>query len=469
MRYLVKQIIAAAVALAVLSAAFFILIRRDAGEERDAVTLSAHEPTDIRYLKAENENGGFEVTYSAAESGFVVDDIPSEYVDIDAFITFMTRAGSVTALKCVNERPDDPAVYGLDAPLGAARIEYSDGSALELEFGAKDPVSGNRYARERGKSAVYLMEAEQAEGFLADKTAYVTRAVTPALTVTSPLSALRDVRLEGGRLEQPVLIQAVATGDEAVKREAVSFGAVSHLVRGKGTYELDQTNGIDILGSLLDIRGREVVGYNLSDDDYAAYGFDAPYMTAAFAMADGSRHTLVLVEDDGGMLAWCSDRNVLYRIDRPAAADATYEKLIVRYFLSPLLLDVAGVTVSWGGEAHEFEYARVSNAEQYAKLDGEPLDIAAFQSFYRLLISAASDQNRLPDAKVSGEPALTVTFHYRDRNKPDDAIRYFSGSPRRLLAEVNGVCEFDIRESYAARVIQGIAKLKAGETVEEDW
>ncbi len=31
--------------------------------------------------------------------GYVVDDIPSEYVDLESFVAFMTRAGAVSALK----------------------------------------------------------------------------------------------------------------------------------------------------------------------------------------------------------------------------------------------------------------------------------------------------------------------------------------------------------------------------------
>ena len=468
MRALVNRIVVAAVLLALLTGAFFWLIHQDAAVQGDAVTLSAHEPTEILSVEVENARGGFRFYYDAEESGFVVDDIPSEYVDLDGFVAFMTRAGSVTALKCVNERPENPGVYGLDAPVAGAKIEYADGTALSLEFGAQDPVSGNWYARADGRPAVYLLEAERVEGFLASKRDYVTHAVTPALTVTSPLSAVRDVSISGGNLKQDVLIQSVAAGDDAVRQEAVSFGAVTHLVRGANTHELDQSYGIDILGSLLDIHALDVVGYNLDEAAYAARGFDAPYMTVRFNMADGAGYTLQLVEDGDGMLARVSDKNILFRIERPAIADVVYEKLILRWFLSPLLMDISGITVRWPGEVHEIAYSRASNAEQSAELDGKPLEIDRFQAFYRLLISACSDQAQL-DAQPRGEPVLSVTYHYADRNKPDDTLRLYPGSARRLLAEVNGRCEFDMRETFAARVKEGVERLLSGGDIEEDW
>ena len=469
MRALVNRIVAAAVILAALTGVLFWLLSQDSAVQGDAVTLSAHEPTEILSVNAENARGGFHFYYDDGESGFVVDDIPSEYVDLDGFVTFMTRAGSVTALKCVNAQPDDPAIYGLDAPTASVRIEYADGTAMALEFGGQDPVSGNWYARANGERAVYLMESELAQAFMASKRDFVTRAVTPALTVTSPLSAVRDVTISGGELRQDVLIQSVTTGDDTVKREAVSFGAVTHLVRGRGVHELDQSYGIDILGSLLDIRAEDVEGYNLDDATYAARGFDDPYMTVDFNMSDGAGYTLQLVEDGEDMLARISDKNILFRIARPAIADVAYEKLILRWFLSPLLMDISGVTVNWPGETHEIAYSRSSNADQSAALDGKPVPIEGFQAFYRLLLSACSDQAEVDSIRPASEPVLSITYHYNDRNKPDDTLRLYPGSTRRLLAEVNGVCEFDMRESFADRVRAGIESLKTGGEIEEDW
>ena len=40
---------------------------------------------------------------------------------------------------------------------------------------------------------------------------------------------------------------------------------------------------------------------------------------------------------------------------------------------------------------------------------------------------------------------------------------------RRLLAEVNGRCEFDMRETFAARVKEGVERLLSGGDIEEDW
>ncbi len=467
MRALVKGVVAASLALAVLVGVFCFLISQDVAVKSGEVTLSSFTPNEINRIAVQNAEGGFEVVRT--DDGYVVDDIPSEYVDLDGFVQFMTRAGAVTALRLVNEKPGDDGLYGLDAPLATCEIEYALGDTLALAFGAKDLVSGNYYMRANGKAPVYLAEAALAEGFLVKKTAYISRDVTPRLTVSSPLSAIRDVTFEGKKLDRPIEIYAVTGADEETKREAVSFGAVTHLVAGEGRYELDQTYGIEILGSLLDIRAREVLDYNLTDERYLGYGFASPDFTARFTLSDGTRAELKLLETEGGMLAHISGKNVVYLIDAPAFANVKYEKLMLRFFLSPLLLDVSGVTVAFEGKNYEIDYARASNAEQRAALNGQTVDIAAFQAFYRLLTSASADGAYIKGARPSGDALMTITYRYKDPLKRDDTLSLYPYTARRLLVEVNGESEFDIRESFYERVRQGVLNLETGAPIEENW
>lgn len=467
MKHLIKSIIVASALLVIFTAAFFVLINTRATRTDETVVFSACEPTDVTAVSVKNESGGFEIYVE--DGGFVVDDIPSEYVDLEAFTEFMVRSGAVSALKCVNEHPDDPALYGLDAPQASAAVSYADGRNLDIEIGISDPVSGNYYARVNGDKKVYLITADLAGGFLAPKKAYIDHAVTPKLTVTSPLSALRDVAILRHGQTQPVVIQAVTGASEEVARDAKSFGAVTHLVRGKGTYELDQTYGIEILGSILDIRAQDIVAYNITDADYEKYGFGDPAVQAQFFMSDGTEYLLSLVESEGGMLAHISGKNIVFKIDRPAFADVEPGRLMLRWFLSPLLLDISSVTVEYGGEVHEIAYRRVSNSEQFATLDGQDLPVDDFQAFYRLLTSASSDGEYLDDAAPSGEPQMRITYHYTDAEKADDVMELYPGAPRRLYVKVNGACEFDIRQNYMTRVMQGIESLKNGSKVEEDW
>ena len=467
MRSLVQSIVAATLILAVLACAFFWLIGRETVVEREEVLFSAYAPTDIERLTVENARGSFEV-YREGD-GYVVDDIPSEYIDLEDFVAFMTRMGAISALKRVSEGPEDDALYGLDAPLSAGWIRYLDGTVLTLELGAQDMVSNHYYLRVNGERPVYLLSKEVAEGLLAYKTDYMDRTVTPKLTVTSPLSAIRDVIFSGDRLKKPIAIRSVKGGGEEVRLAAISFGAVTHLVEGKGLYELDQTYGIEILGSILDMVAREVVDYNVTDRQFTEYGFDNSSMNVWFVMNDGEEYLLRLVDTNSGMLAHISSKNVIYHIDRPAFADVQYDRLILRWFLSPLLLEMSGMTVEFSDKRCEIRYRRISNSEQYATVNGRDVGIDHFQAFYRLITSAAADGSYFPDAEPLGEAVLTITYHYSNAAKADDVLRLYPGSARRFLVEVNGICEFDIRESFYTRVREGILNLEAGQPIEENW
>jgi hypothetical protein len=321
---------------------------------------------------------------------------------------------------------------------------------------------------------VYMMAAENAKDFLAPKERYVSHNVTPELAAENPLSAVQDVTFSGSALQEPIVIQSVGAGDADVRMAAMSFGAATHLVRGRGVHELDQNYGMSVIGSLLGIKAVSVRGYSLTAADIAAMGFGSPYMTAEFGLKNGtedvSRIVLSIVKTpEGDFLAHVAGRAAVYVIAKPAFADISYPKLILRWFLSPLLLDISEVTVETGTQKVDIAYTRASNSDQTAIANGQAVDIALFQAFYRLITSASSDGEYLPDAAPSGMPELTITYRYKDGAKADDVIRLYPGGMRRMLAEVNGVTEFDIRESFAIRVAAACEALLAGTPIEESW
>lgn len=90
---------------------------------------------------------------------------------------------------------------------------------------------------------------------------------------------MRDANVSGAMLEKPLTIQAVTKDNPDVALAARELRPRhAHRPHEGGVYELDQTYGIPILGSLFDIQALDVVGYNLSDADFAKLGFANPAM-----------------------------------------------------------------------------------------------------------------------------------------------------------------------------------------------
>lgn len=472
MRREVRWVLLAGAVVAVLGAAALALALAPQEAPQKQVTLQDAAYLDVRRVALHNAHGDWTIAFNG--EGYAVGDLPATLVDLTELRTLLTNCAQIEALQRVAEAPADLALYGLAEPAARIEISYADATALTLLIGDQERISGGYYVALAGEPAVYLLAGERVEGFLLPQTAYIEDQVTPPLALSSPLSAIRDVTFRGGQLAAPVTIEAVATGGPDVARAALSLGAPTHIVRGRNVYELDQTYGVEMLGALLGITARDVVGYGLSAEEIAAFGFDQPTMQVSFALQNGldaplEHYDLAVLRKGGACYLTCNDNGVIYVIDEPAFLQLSYDKLIVRWFLSPLLPDVSAIDIVSGGESYHFALSGHTNADRQVTCNGQPLDIERFRTFYQLLISAAHDGELLTDVTVSGEPLLQVTYHYLDEAKAPDVMALYPGDTRRVYVQLNGVTELAMREMYVTRVQQALAALWTDAPIETDW
>ena len=470
-KLVVWNLVALAVVLA-LGAVYLVLAHNPVSGESSVVVFLENDPTDIRTLDVTNAYGSYEVY--AEDDGYVVDDIPASIVNVEGFYELMYHGCAFGALKTIDAAPKDLAQYGLDDPQAAIDVTFFDGTTFSMTIGDEEVVSGNYYGQVDGDRAVYLFSEEDMIYFLCRKEAYITLQVTPELAGSSPLSAIMDVTFSGSSLEKPITIEAVADSNPQAELDAMSFGPATHIVRMKGTYELDQTYGIEILGSLFDIEALDVVGYNLTDGDFSKLGFDEPDMVVDFGMKNGtdtvSDYELSLVNvNDENYLINVSGTQVVYLIEKPAFVDVDYTKLMLHWFLSPLRLDLESLTVSFGGQTFVYQSGKNDDGTQYAFVNGKEMDIDLFYSFYRLVTSAASDGQYLKDAVATGDPLMTITYAYLDPDKSPDVMTLYEGGTRRVYVDINGVIEFDMKSSFVDAMELACRHTVTGESIEENW
>ncbi len=468
----VRWVLIAATVVVVLAVASVLLMLNPPEMQDDGVSFKAVEPVDVVHVLIDNQYGTIDIAFTG--EGYVVDDIPAELVDMERFIELLTYSGKIYALSRVASAPGDLGLYGLSEPAARVEIAYSDETTLTLLIGDVERVTGHTYFSVAGDPAVYLMESAHCAGFLRPKKVYVEDLVTPELELSSPLSALLDVIFVGGPLAEPVVVEAVAAKDPDVLRAAVSFGAPTHIVRGTGIYELDQTYGVEMLGALLGISAYDIVGYGLTPDEIRAFGFGHPTMQVAFDLkngveADVQHYVLTLLQKDGATYLTCNDNGVIYAIEEPAFLHIEYGELPVRWFLSPLLIDVRAIEVTTAGADYEFVITGETNAEKQVMLNGEDLDIERFRAFYRLLTSAAHDGMLREDVVAEGAPLLQLTYHYLDEKKPSDVMVLYPGEARRVYVQVNGVTELAMQEIYLSRVQEALSVLWTDEPFETEW
>lgn len=471
----IRRLVALALSCALLGGLFLYLMNQDTPREQEvSLHFSQREPQQIDRLEVQNAQGGFTVTYQQNPDGYVVDDVPPELLDMERFIALMVSQAALTAKTRVAQPLKPLQDYGLDAPQARAELTFTDGGALRYSLGAKEPLSGDYYLQLDGDDSVYTYPAEAAEALLQGRAGLISTLVTPELAVSSPLSAIRDARFSGPSLDEPIHIIAVMGGDAQTRAKALTFGAATHLVEGRGLHELDQMNGIRVLGSLLGIRAIRVLGYNLAQEELRAYTLDKPAMTAEFTLAgresDGQPIALTLADaGNDTFYAHVSGRDAVYLVNRPAFYDARYEDLIMRYFAAPMLVDISGLTIKGGGSRYDITFSRDGAQPAKAAVNGHPVDTELFYAFYRLVTSAAADGGLIAPPEAPGEPVLEIAYHYKSDGRADDLLRFYPGTVRRLMVEVNGVAELDIRESFMRRLLEACENLMAGLPIEEVW
>jgi hypothetical protein len=197
-------------------------------------------------------------------------------------------------------------------------------------------------------------------------------------------------------------------------------------------------------------------------------------MQVAFDLKNGidakvEHYVLALLQKDGAFYLTCNDRGVIYAVPEPAFARLEYSKLLVRWFLSPLLLDVQAIELTTEGKDYEFVITGKTNADKQVTCNGEELDIERFRTLFRLLISAAHDGRLLENVVVEGTPLLQLTYHYVDEQKQPDVMALYPGDARRIYVQVNGVAELAMEETYLTRVQEVLRILWTDDPIETDW
>lgn len=471
-----KLIIAAVVCVALLAgAAVWLLATPTATTQAGDKTLVLHSGTaaDIQSLTIQNQYGPFNV--QAKDGGFEVHDIPPMLVDYQLFVAMMNGSANMAAMRRLETTGGDVAAFGLDRPQATVDIEFADGS-LSLAIGAQEAVSGGYYFQANGQPDVYLMAGEMAALYLLEPKMYIDHRATPPLEASSPLSAVLGAQFTGGSLDVPLSIQA-ATSSPELELRALSFGAVTHLVtRHDDWYEMDQTYGIEVLGSLLGIPAQDIVDYNCTEAEMAAYGFDQPWLTAEFDLQNGpdspvEDYTLSLVPyDKGGWLLAVNHYGIVYQIGDLPFMNIDGGKLMLRWYLSPMIMDVSGLTVTTPTNQMDFHLQGDDNATRQVNLNGEALDMEAFRQFYKLLVSAANDGEAPPVSQPEGAPSLTIEYRYQNGVKQPDVIEFYPAGGRKLLVVVNGnAMEFGMREMYLQRVLSACEALPQGATFDTNW
>jgi hypothetical protein len=225
---------------------------------------------------------------------------------------------------------------------------------------------------------------------------------------------------------------------------------------------------------LAGLLNKEVLAYNCTDEELEALGFNDPWVQAEYDFlkskdAETEHIVLRVARHEGGYILVRDDQRVVHRIENEAFVETKYERLVMRWFLTPFVTDLEKMNLTLGGRNYEFRFSGETNRDLELSLNGAPLNIGLFRKFYSLLISASNDGLLLEQPIPKTEKLMDLVFHYKDPLKKPDAMKLYSAGSRRLYVEVNGITEFAMLRRYIAVVENALEALAQDRDFPVDW
>lgn len=477
MRKTVVILICAVVLLALLLGAAWLLMSSDTDEKPaettgDTLSIVSRTPADVASVSVKNSSGEYTVTQ--ADGNVTVHDIPAKLVNADYVTMLLDEASSVEYISVVTTELSRKAEFGLAEPEAEVEISYTDGSQLRLLLGAEEPISSGRYFMTEGGDTIYIMKNSRAIRFVSPVEVFINFIIVPPEETTQPLSELQDFTISGTSVGEPIVLRAVLPDREEEQLKALSYGSITHLIVSPNEHEASPTTLSTIADQLFGLMSEEIVDYNCTEEELAAYGFDEPYIQYDFMYKRGSAETaeaycLKVCKTDEGYIATLNDDGVVYRILDLDFLHVSYEELVMRWFISPFISEVSAIELSYEGGNDRFDIVSDTVSSVSVTREGEEIDSTLFRQFYNLVMSAASDSSRLVEEPELSEPVLTLRVCYKDGNKADDVLNFYDAGQRRLYVEVNGVCEFTMRENWLTVTLQALENVKMCKEFSSDW
>lgn len=479
MNKMARNVIIATVACIILAGAAWILLKPSSTElamESTEKLLVAKNWQEVSEVKIKNKAGAYTVKKQGS-SGYKVHDIPKSVVNMDYVALLLDECSQITYEEVVEDGTEELKAYGLDVPVSTVDITYDDNLSVQLLLGIEEPVSKGRYAMLTGSRQVVLLKGSRCVRFLMPVEKYINYIIIEPNKSTDVLRALGNVTFGGSRFSQPVVLKEVtADSGKELLRQAASFGAVTHIVTAPVLHEADPAGLTAVADSLMGLLSEGVVAYNCTEQTLAKYGFDTPLLTVDFDYKNqqegGPEHIQLKLSqmEDGTKIVTRDEDGIIYKIADVAFTETTYDSLILRWFLSPLLADVKVLEIETEEQVYRIETSGAKPKELMAMMNGQKLDSDLYRKFYNLIVSAAADGAILEESPELGEkPLMEIRFLYEDELKLADVLKLYKGPLRKHYVEVNGVCEYTIREKYLSCVQEALAALPKGSNFAQDW
>ena len=287
---------------------FALLMLRNAREEQAAsaaadgtIPLAAVSGNDLTQIVLHYQGETNTLLYTA--DGWTLAEDPAYHLDTSACNTMLTALSSLNAKRELSPQAGED--YGFAEP--ALTIEVTAaGETDTYTFGASNTMTGDLYVRKNNSDVIYTVSGTKAACFELTR-AELFGAFNPAGLTASEIEAVSYTLADG---ETVTLRQTRSLQQRAAAPPTRPSGGWRRIPAA----DLDETKVDAILSALC-----TYVSAQATDADPAAYGFDAPLVTAEVTTVDGTINLTYAMGTDGCYLMVEGDRSV-YTVDVSVAS-----------------------------------------------------------------------------------------------------------------------------------------------------
>ena len=458
--------------LAVLTAAVFAVSRYEEKKEeiRTSGEIILALPTDsVTAVSWTNESGSFAFTLEDGTWVYEADAaFPADTEKIETLLEPFVSCGAAFVIDNV----EDESLYGLDDPVCTIVLTAGD-ETYTVRLGDFSRMDSQRYAS-IGDGKVYLLSHDPLDEFSAVLSDMIRHDVVPDITEAENITF---------------------TGAEnyTIRREEAGKSICADDVYFAGEQPLDTSRVESYLSSLSGLSLTEYVTYDVTEEELAAYGLDAPALTVTveYSASDDEEATETFTlhlgqnaaeleaaaesgEYDGvTCYARVGDSGIVYEITgtrydtllRAGVDDLRHAEIFTADFA-----EVTAMEITLDGETYEFALGAPENGDdtENTKADdgeeetvwlwnGAEIDVSAIESAL-----AAVKTSEFADDGTGDTLELRLTLTLDNESFPELTLAFYRRGGESCLAVVNGESIALVPRSQVVSLAEAVRAITLG-------
>lgn len=449
-----RNILLAVVAVAIMLGIWGVLVLTDKPTIDESLTENhpLFSSSAESLLKAEIKNSSASYTlHFNDDKPFSVEgyDLPIDQTSIN---DALGKVKDITGRMLVDKDAKDLSIYGLVSPQCTATLYAKDKEPYSFNVGGVVPGELGFYICEKGSNAVYVVNSNMINPFLASPYAYLTKSILPAFTGNTS-----DIVLSGKGIDGEIKL--------------FSIDPITDGIGNTYEYRLGSKDGVlsqpglnsRFFSSLSGLNCYQIFTHNATVDDLKKFGLDSPTKTLSF-LADGKSYKLKVgnLENDH-YLVTLNDMGTVYMCpaDSIAWIDATLADITNSKSEIPAIKDLTSFSISAGEKSYDFRVSTDDKGYVSISCNGKDLTYGNTENFYRF-ISLCSGETYVESYDKKADALCKMTFVKKDGSA--HSIKFLKAGVRKVAFEINGICNFTMSQTYVDKILSDVQKVANGES-----